>query len=52
MSSGLPNAEKAQIRKAFARGEIGRDALLKAESAAYHGQGPVPFMARQIQTRC
>ena len=43
MSSGLPNAEKAQIRKAFARGEIGRDALLKAESEAYHGPGTCTF---------
>jgi len=43
MSSGLPNAEKAQIRKDFARGEIGRDALLKAESAAYHGPGTCTF---------
>ena len=31
MSSGLPNAEKANIRKAFARGEVGRDELLRAK---------------------
>ncbi len=43
MSSGLPNAEKAQIRKAFARGEVSRADLLKAESAAYHGPGTCTF---------
>ena len=43
MSSGLPNAEKANIRKAFARGEVGRDELLRAESAAYHGPGTCTF---------
>ena len=43
MESGLPNAEKAQIRKAFARGEIDRAALLKAESAAYHAAGTCTF---------
>ena len=43
MSSGLPNADKADIRKAFARGEVGRDELLQAESAAYHGPGTCTF---------
>ena len=43
MSSGLPNAEKANIRKAFARGEVGREELLRAESAAYHGPGTCTF---------
>jgi len=43
MESGLPNAEKAQIRKAFARGEIDRAALLQAESAAYHAAGTCTF---------
>jgi len=43
MESGLPNEEKAQIRKAFARGEIGRDALLKAEIGAYHSAGTCTF---------
>ena len=43
MSSGLPNAEKAEIRKAFARGEVSRTELLKAESAAYHGPGTCTF---------
>ena len=43
MSSGLPNDEKAAVRKAFAKGEIGRDTLLKAESSAYHGPGTCTF---------
>ena len=43
MSSGLPNDEKASVRKAFAKGDVGRDALLKAESSAYHGAGTCTF---------
>ena len=43
MSSGLPNAEKALIRQQFAQGKIGREELLKAESAAYHGPGTCTF---------
>ena len=43
MSSGLPNEEKAAVRKAFARGEVGRDQLLAAEAAAYHGAGTCTF---------
>ena len=43
MSSGLPNDEKATIRKAFAKGEADRNALLKAESSAYHGAGTCTF---------
>ena len=43
MSSGLPNDEKAAVRKAFAKGEADRDALLKAESSAYHGAGTCTF---------
>ena len=43
MPSGLPNDEKAAIRKAFAKGEVGRDALLKAEMSAYHGAGTCTF---------
>ena len=52
MSTGIPNAEKAAVRKAFARGEASRDELLTSEVAAYHGPEPVPFTAQQIQTRC
>ena len=43
MTSGLPNAEKAAIRKAFARGEAKREDLLRSEVAAYHGPGTCTF---------
>ncbi|GGZ45980.1 phosphogluconate dehydratase [Asticcacaulis endophyticus] len=43
MSSGLPNPEKARIRTLYARGEVGRDALLAAEMASYHGVGTCTF---------
>ena len=43
MTSGLSNAEKAAIRKAFARGEASREDLLKSEVAAYHGPGTCTF---------
>ncbi len=43
MTSGLPNAEKAKARQAFAMGEIGRSELLKAESASYHSAGTCTF---------
>ena len=43
MTSGLPNAEKAAVRKAFARGEASRADLLKSEVAAYHGPGTCTF---------
>ena len=43
MSSGLPNFEKAARRKAFARGEIGREELLAAEVESYHGPGTCTF---------
>lgn len=43
MSSGLPNEEKAAMRRAFAKGEASREALLKAEIAAYHGPGTCTF---------
>ncbi|QXJ20596.1 phosphogluconate dehydratase [Actinomadura graeca] len=43
MASGLPNAEKAKVRKRFAAGEIGRDALLAAEAASYHSPGTCTF---------
>jgi phosphogluconate dehydratase len=43
MSSGLSNKEKAAIRQQFAEGKIGRDKLLEAESAAYHGKGTCTF---------
>lgn len=43
MTSGLANDEKAKIRQQFATGQVGRDALLEAESAAYHGHGTCTF---------
>ncbi|MFB4314685.1 phosphogluconate dehydratase [Actinomadura sp. 21ATH] len=43
MPSGLPNDEKARVRKRYAAGEIGRDELLAAESASYHSPGTCTF---------
>jgi len=43
MTSGLPNDEKARVRQQFAAGEIGRDALMAAEMASYHGPGTCTF---------
>jgi phosphogluconate dehydratase len=43
MASGLPNPEKARIRALYAEGKVGRDALLEAESQAYHGPGTCTF---------
>jgi len=43
MTSGLPNDEKAQVRQQIAKGEIGRDALMAAEMASYHGPGTCTF---------
>ncbi len=43
MPSGLPNDEKARIRQRYAKGEIGRADLLKAEMASYHGPGTCTF---------
>lgn len=43
MTSGLPNDEKAKVRNKFANGEIGRDKLMEAEMASYHGIGTCTF---------
>jgi len=43
MVSGLGNIEKAKVRQAYAAGEIGRDALLEAESKSYHSPGTCTF---------
>ena len=43
MTSGLPNDEKGKIRQLYAQGKVGRDALLEAESQAYHGPGTCTF---------
>ncbi len=43
MTTGISNKEKAAVRQAFAEGKVGRDKLLEAESAAYHGEGTCTF---------
>ncbi len=43
MSSGLSNNDKAKVREQFAQGAVGRDALMAAEMAAYHGVGTCTF---------
>jgi phosphogluconate dehydratase len=43
MASGLPNDEKSKVRNAFATGEVGREALMAAEMASYHGPGTCTF---------
>jgi phosphogluconate dehydratase len=43
MSTGLSNTAKSKVREQYAQGLVGRDELLKAESAAYHGAGTCTF---------
>ncbi|MGO4854575.1 phosphogluconate dehydratase [Phaeovulum sp. W22_SRMD_FR3] len=43
MTSGLANDEKGKVRQKFATGEVGREALMAAEMAAYHGPGTCTF---------
>ncbi|WP_250207981.1 phosphogluconate dehydratase [Curvibacter sp. CHRR-16] len=43
MTSGLSNNDKAKVREQAAQGLVGRPELLKAESAAYHGEGTCTF---------
>jgi phosphogluconate dehydratase len=43
MPSGLPNAEKARVRRAFAEGKADRAQLLEAEAASYHAAGTCTF---------
>ncbi|MGB7243119.1 MAG: phosphogluconate dehydratase [Sulfitobacter sp.] len=43
MTSGISNDEKAKVRQQFAAGEVGRDVLMQAEMAAYHGPGTCTF---------
>ncbi len=43
MGSGLSNDAKARVREAYASKLVGRDELLAAESAAYHGPGTCTF---------
>ncbi|MFO7769919.1 MAG: dihydroxy-acid dehydratase, partial [Roseovarius gahaiensis] len=43
MTSGLPNDEKSKVRQKYAEGQIGRDELMAAEMASYHGPGTCTF---------
>ncbi len=43
MVSGLANKEKARVREEYAAGRIGREELLAAECASYHGPGTCTF---------
>jgi len=43
MSSGLSNNDKAKVREQHAQGLVGRDQLMAAEQAAYHGPGTCTF---------
>ena len=43
MGTGLSNNDKSKVREQYAQGLVGRDKLLEAESAAYHGPGTCTF---------
>jgi phosphogluconate dehydratase len=43
MTSGLSNTDKAKVREQAAQGLVGREALLEAESRAYHSSGTCTF---------
>jgi phosphogluconate dehydratase len=43
MSTGLSNSAKSKVREQAAQGLVGRDQLLQAEQAAYHGIGTCTF---------
>ena len=43
MPSGLANKAKAAVREQFVEGKVGREELLDAEIAAYHGKGTCTF---------
>ena len=43
MQSGIGNREKNQVRKRFAKGEIGQEELLASECRAYHSPGTCTF---------
>jgi phosphogluconate dehydratase len=43
MPSGIPNKEKARVRQQYAKGEVGEEELLAAESASYHSAGTCTF---------
>ncbi len=43
MPSGLANKEKVRVRQLYAEGKVGKDELLEAEAASYHGAGTCTF---------
>ena len=43
MPSGLANKEKGRVRQLYAEGKCGREELLEAEAASYHGAGTCTF---------
>ncbi len=43
MESGISNTKKVQIRQEYAQGKVGREELLKVESASYHSSGTCTF---------
>jgi phosphogluconate dehydratase len=43
MPSGLANKEKQRVRQLYAEGKVGREDLLEAEAASYHGAGTCTF---------
>jgi phosphogluconate dehydratase len=43
MASGLPNTEKTRVRERYALKQVGRDQLMAAEAASYHGPGTCTF---------
>ena len=43
MPSGLPNPEKSRVRREYAEGKVGREALLEAEARSYHAPGTCTF---------
>jgi len=43
MSTGLSNSAKSKVREQYAQKLVGREELLQAESAAYHGPGTCTF---------
>ena len=43
MPSGLANKEKQRVRQLYAEGKVGKEELLAAESASYHGAGTCTF---------
>jgi phosphogluconate dehydratase len=43
MTSGLSNQEKSKVRQLYAEGKVGREELMDAEAASYHGSGTCTF---------